>query len=680
MKDEGGLSFSILHSPFSICMNAPFMIQRFRATQNTRPEVWAETFKALADNRGAADEVWFSTGIGFPKMDWHRAHSARLAAAAEDLRSVGILPSLEIQAIIGHGDAITRYRDDMSGKTWRGWTGHNGIEAEQCSCPRDPALVEYFKEVGRIYAAWHPASLWFDDDVAIRSRAPGLVWPQASRFPGCWCDRCLADFSARDGRVWSREALAAALSEDRALFDRWIDFCFDSLVELVGAVAGEVHAVSPETVFGYQHGGVYRGRGRQQRFFRRLADVSGRKVRSRPGGGAYFDHDPWTVIEKAYVEAQQMRAIAPAGCIETFCPEIESCPRDFGCKTATGLLVESFAALAQGMDTLSYFIADGELEPPSWYGEALFAPLAHARNFLQTYVADNEGTLPVGLDMPFSSPPTRYFPKTALPLCAGLVHATGAILTESALDELADNEIADYLRGGVLLDGRTAKALCDRGFSASLAGLTAEPFDGTVREYFTDDPLNKGLEGGCHVGGRNGSFRLAFSDSTAKVRVLARILDWEGRSLGDGTCLVERADGSRFAILDLDGYEASALSARRLLQIGRVADSVSGGRLPCMLETPALLIVFPRGKADGSLRSVAVINPGIHPLAAGVTLRLRGVPRDANCVAWRAMTEEYMTFADARVDSLLQLEHDGADGIVQLSELAPWGCGYLLVE
>ena len=61
MIEEGLQEFSIFHSPFSICMNAPFMIQRFRATQNTRPEVWAETFKALADNRGAADEVWFST-------------------------------------------------------------------------------------------------------------------------------------------------------------------------------------------------------------------------------------------------------------------------------------------------------------------------------------------------------------------------------------------------------------------------------------------------------------------------------------------------------------------------------------------------------------------------------------------------------------------------------------------
>ena len=129
--------------------------------------------------------TWFSTGIGFPSLDWHRAHAARLAAAADDLRSVGILPSIEIQAIIGHGDPITRYRDDFAGKTWRGWTGPDGNEAAFCSCPTDPELIRYFEEVGRLYAAWHPASLWFDDDIAIRSRIPwglaGTYSPDSSR-------------------------------------------------------------------------------------------------------------------------------------------------------------------------------------------------------------------------------------------------------------------------------------------------------------------------------------------------------------------------------------------------------------------------------------------------------------------------------------------------------------------
>ena len=662
-------------------MHPPFMIQRFRATQNYSGDVWPQTFKALAENRAAADEVWFSTGIGFPKMEWHRAHSARLASAAEDLRRVGILPSLEIQAILGHGDAITRYRDDMSGKTWRGWTGYDGSEAEECSCPRDPALFDYFREVGRIYAAWHPASLWFDDDVAIRTRAPCDYILAGSRYrPGCWCDRCLADFSARDGRAWTREALAAALLDNRAVFDRWVAFWFDSLADLVGAIATEVHAVSPETVFGYQHGAVFRGKGGQQKIFRRLADISGRKVRSRPGGGAYLDHEPWGVIDKAYWEALQMRDIAPAGCIETFCPEIESCPRDFACKTTTGLLVESFAALAQGMDTLSYFIADGELEPPAWYGEALFAPLAAARGFFETYVVDNAETLPVGLDLPGSTPPTLHLPMTALPLCPGPAHTAGALLTERAAQDMEDDDIRRVLAGGAVLDGKTAQALCDRGFAAELGGLAAEPFDGTVREYFTDDPLNRGLEGGCNVGGRDVSFRLAFSDPSAKVRVLAEVRDWEGRPLGHGTCLVERADGARLAILGLDGYEVSAISARRLLQLGRIADFVSGGRLPCVLETPALLVVFPRGGADGSLRSVAVVNPRIQPLAAGTRLRLRGVGPQTTFVAWRTMGDPCQNIPDMRVDSLLPLERDGDDALVELPEIAAWGAGYFIVE
>ena len=654
----------------------PFTIQRFRATQNTSTEVWRRTFDALESNRAAADEVWFSTGIGFPPMDWHREHSARLASAAEDLRRIGILPSLEIQAVIGHGDTVTRYRDDTSAKTWRGWTGPDGREAEACGCPRDPALARYFAEVGRIYAAWRPASLWFDDDIAIRSRAPGVGWPDASRFPGCWCDRCIADFSARDGQSWTRETLSAAIGGDRALFSRWATFCFDSLADLVGAIAAAIHEISPETVFGYQHGYVPYGRDGQLVLFRRLHEISGRKVRSRPGGGAYLDHDPWPIIEKAYEEARQMRAIGMPDFVESYCPEIESCPRSFGCKTAQGLLLESFMSLSQGMDALSYFIADGELEDPSWYGEALFAPIAHNRQYLEDYVRDNEGAVPSGLDLPFSSPPFR-FPYTGVPLCAGKGLATGTLLTGEALAELADGEVAEILKGNVLLDGATADALCKRGFSDALAGLSLRCFDATVREYFTDDSVNGGLSGCCNVGGPFASYGLSFSDRSAHVRVAARILDGAGNRLGDGTCLVERADGSRFAILGVDGYNAQALSSRRIVQLGGVADFVAGGRLSCRLETPALIVVQPRVEADGRLRSVAVANPRIDTLHEGTRLRLRGVPEGTSYVAWYSPE---LFFPGARGASLLQLDRDGPDAWVELPELPPMGYGYLCVE
>ena len=110
----GKLAFTALATlPFAFWAAAavagegiPFSAIRLRKPQTDRPEVWQATLGQFAKHRAGVDEVWFSTGICFPKMEEHRAAARRLASAAEDLRKLGILPSLQIQATIGH-DAFT---------------------------------------------------------------------------------------------------------------------------------------------------------------------------------------------------------------------------------------------------------------------------------------------------------------------------------------------------------------------------------------------------------------------------------------------------------------------------------------------------------------------------------------------------------------------------------------------
>ena len=70
----------------------PLMMVRLRAPHTESDGQWAKTFNALHENRGACDEVWFSTGIGFPKIEWHEEHAARLVKYAEELRAIGIVP------------------------------------------------------------------------------------------------------------------------------------------------------------------------------------------------------------------------------------------------------------------------------------------------------------------------------------------------------------------------------------------------------------------------------------------------------------------------------------------------------------------------------------------------------------------------------------------------------------
>ena len=86
----GKLAFASLAAlPFAFLAAAavagdgiPFSAIRLRKPQTDRPEVWKATLGQFAKHRAGVDEVWFSTGICFPKMEEHRANAARLAAAS----------------------------------------------------------------------------------------------------------------------------------------------------------------------------------------------------------------------------------------------------------------------------------------------------------------------------------------------------------------------------------------------------------------------------------------------------------------------------------------------------------------------------------------------------------------------------------------------------------------------
>ena len=88
----------------------PFCALRFGAVF-TQPDKWPEMRAALEKNRTAFDEVWFSTGVSFPPLAWHAEHARQCAKAADDLRKLGIIPSIELQTIIGHTGPLCHRRE-----------------------------------------------------------------------------------------------------------------------------------------------------------------------------------------------------------------------------------------------------------------------------------------------------------------------------------------------------------------------------------------------------------------------------------------------------------------------------------------------------------------------------------------------------------------------------------------
>ena len=94
---------------FTASAEIPFSAIRLRKPQTDSQKIWNATLDQFRKYRAGVDDVWFSTGINYPAMKEHRENAARLAKASGELRAIGILPSLQIQATLGHGDAIISF-------------------------------------------------------------------------------------------------------------------------------------------------------------------------------------------------------------------------------------------------------------------------------------------------------------------------------------------------------------------------------------------------------------------------------------------------------------------------------------------------------------------------------------------------------------------------------------------
>ena len=441
----------------------PLLMMRFTAAQTANDAQWAKTLAALKANRGACDEVWFSTDVGVPKMDWHREHAARLARYAAQCREAGIVPSLQIQATIGHSDGeYTAALGGTGGRSWRGFTGRNGVECRYCSCPRQEGFLGYMREMSRLYAAFRPGSVWIDDDLRIRCHLPALPWQFGT--VGCWCDTCIAAFNAETGGTWTRETLSAAMGQSGPLFDRWKTFSIGSLAVVARTIAETVHGISPETRLAYQFAtdgdNVYLAP-----VFKALHEATGLPVGARPGGSHYYDHDPNEQIVKCFNSMRSRKALGDLEWIHPWCPEVETWPRTFAARTAQGLLNEVFAALALGMDNVSLFIMDARRETDEWYSESLLKPLSDERALFDSYLRHNAGTAPAGMadETGASSEHDKLkvyrFALTGVPVLTGPGKVCGRIAKADLIEGVSGLSSGSLLALRRRMDARTGGAL-----------------------------------------------------------------------------------------------------------------------------------------------------------------------------------------------------------------------------
>lgn len=641
--------------------NRPRLIIRLRSGHED-PAIWQRIFEQLKKNREICDEVWFATGTAFPTIDEHRQKAELLAAHAAELRSIGIIPSLQIQATIGHGDR-TFADNSLSGKTWGTYIGRNGEVTHSCNCPNQPGFLEYMAQISRLYAQWQPGSLWIDDDLRLDGH-----WPASDPF-GCYCDDCIAAFSVATGKNFSREELVRQCENDPELDALWKKYATSSITNLTEIILRNVLAVSPDTRFGFQHGNC------EERFhiLQTMSKISRTKVASRPGGGVSSDHDPYFMIDKACLCSIQTYTQPGYETIGQLCPEIESYPRTFCCKTAHGLRLETMLYLTLGGgDSMSYFIMDPICETPEWYGNNLLAPLAADAPVFRDFIRRNENTIPAGVGRKERRCYSFRVQDLGLPLIgvpqAGYSPGAKCIqLTAFAVGEMDDDKLESVLKQNIILDGAAAEAVIARNFGKYLENITVSRLNECLYDFCTDDPLNSGYEGAKNFPFSEERF-VCNIPSAVNARILSRYLAGE-ENRGNATVIFERPDGTRGAIIGYDGYHTKYIPSSRIMMINRIADWVSGETLPATPLEPNQCLIVPRITREGTLRTVTILNTtiGVH---APFKIQLRNIPAGTG-ISWCAPQK-----SPVRPDVVT------ANGTttVTIPEIAAWDIGYLAFD
>ena len=640
----------------------PLMMIRLRIGHE-RPEIWNRLFPILKKNRDCCDEVWFSTGIGIPPLSEHRRMSALMAEHAAELRKAGIIPSLQFQATLGHSDKITA-EAGADGKTWGSYVGIHGEQCRYINCPRQPGFLDYMRGMAEIYAQWHPGSVWIDDDLRINSHAPAMD------KGGCCCPLCLSLFAKEEGHTYSREEIEAAWAAGNELKQRWEAFQVRSLTTVAETIVRTMLEISPETRFGLQHcSGLFRNH-----ILPVLKEASGKRPGSRPGGGTYSDRHPYYIIEKGVLMSQQKHAQPGYDTLGQVCPEIESCPRTFTCKTSQGHRLESLFYLAMGMDSLSYFIMDPLYETPEWYGSELLEPLAKEAPCYREYIRHNEGTLPAGTGL---CGPSQFIMATAedlgllltgVPFGGYSPYANCRQITEQFARKLSDSELSEALKGNILLDGPAVKVIAERGLSGLIGGITARPLEESAFEYYTDDPVCQGSDCPRNFAFACPRFTFDIPEGTS-CRILSRCKNVQSADFGPAAVLLERADGTRAAMIGYGGFNTTYISTSQVRFLNRVADWCAHEQLPAMTKDPVQCLLVPRVTPEGCLRSVCITNVTIGRQKP-FTLRLRTIPAGVKEAEWLVPSEPPVKLA---------VKHDGPEAEVVIPEIAAWDIGWLKI-
>lgn len=650
----------------------PLITQRL-GDHHLNPALLERHLAMIGRHKGSCDEVWFATDYGMPPLAVHIDHARQMEKAADRVREAGITASLQISNTIGHSSSHLAL--DFTTLTWQHMVGPDGVVAPTCSCPRDPAFHAYLDAFTRAYCAWKPARVWIDDDLRMYSHRPVSC--------GCFCDSCLAAFSAKTGETWQRETLVNALNEGNDVPTRqaWITFLREGVATVASTVGRAAAAVAPGCIVGLQHCDIT-SRGYDgtdwHHVFAALEQATGRPAASRPGGGFYNDHRPREMLQKAVLIGLQSSQL-PAR-IDLTVYECESLPAGVIGKSAQATAAECSLALAYGCNSLSFTTLQYPHETV-WH-DAFLAKLAAWRPFWKRYVAANRGTRNAGIEILAShnheqrqvkpgDPPMAWtgtgYGKLdiaaliGLPLCWES-SAPVSWLSGPSAQTVSVEDLRQRMTRGLIVNGEAVEVLSQHGLAHEL-GLRALPLSETFDMLrLTRDEINTPyLDDTVLCCTRAFGKAYTCEPIGGTCRILSHYVRVNGQPAGAEAMAIERADGGRLVVFGW-GVDHAAMPSSRRHQILAAANWAAHGQLAAWLETPCQAVVIPRCDASGRVVTVLVLNVSLDPtpeLMLSIPL-----PAEGGRWTWQRPTHKALAV--------------GSGTRFSLPVLAPWSVGVLI--
>lgn len=151
--------------------------------------------------------------------------------------------------------------------------------------------------------------------------------------------------------------------------------------------------------------------------------------------------------------------------------------------------------------------------------------------------------------------------------------------------------------------------------------------------------------------------------------MLTEYRDHLGKDHGAATVLLEGPGGNWIAFVGNDGFNTTFASSSRVRFLNRLADYVSGRKLPCLALEPVQCLIVPMVTEEGVLRSVTILNVTIG-VGKPFELLLRGVPESVTEAEWCVPSEKPVK---------LPLTKAAGACKVTIPAVAPWGIGWLKV-